>query len=146
MNFNWITNFDWKWGYLPWIIGIVIALLVLIYALRRIIKGIISYRRLGKKEFMNRLKDGFDNITATQKTKAELRGIVISLIGMILGIVVMSIFRIKNIWFWAIISLVGGVIITIVQLIGKIQQYRIYKKQDDIMKDLSEEQEENVNK
>lgn len=128
--------------YIPWIIGILIAGYFLLKAIIRIVKGIISFRKLGKKEFMIRLKDGFDSITPTQRTKGEIRGIVISLIGMILGIVMMAIFRIKGVWFWVEFSLLGGTIITAFQLIGKIQQYRILKKQDKIMEELNKEVKE----
>jgi hypothetical protein len=125
--------------YIPWILGILLAGYFLLKAIIRIVKGIISFRKLGKKEFMNRLKDGFDSITPTQRAVGELRGIVISLIGMILGIIIMAIFRIEHIWFWVEFSLIGGAIITIFQLIGKIQQYRILKKQDKIMEELNKE-------
>lgn len=123
--------------YIPWIIGILLVSYYLFRTLRRIIKGIINFRKLGKEEFMKRLKDGFDSITPTQRTKGELKGIVISLIGMILGIIMMAIFRIEHIWFWVEFSLGGGAIITIWQLIGKMQNYRMLKKQDKIMEELN---------
>jgi hypothetical protein len=123
--------------YIPWILGILLASYFLIKAIIRIIKGIISFRKLGKKEFMNRLKDGFDSISPTTRTKAELRGIVISLAGLLLGLVLVPIFRIKGYWVFVEISLLGGAIITFWQLIGKIQIYRVLKKQDKIMEELN---------
>jgi purine-cytosine permease-like protein len=128
--------------YIPWIIGILVASYFLFRAIRRIIKGIISYRRLGKEEFMKRLKQGFDEITPAQRTKGEINGMVVSLMGLTLGLIVMSIFRIEHIWFWVMFSLGGGVIITIFQLIGKIQQYRVYKKQDEVMKQVMNDLDE----
>ena len=118
------------------ILGILIAAYFLYKAIKRIIKGIINFRKLGKKEFIKRLKDGFDGITPTQRTKGEINGIIVSLLGMVLGVIVLAIFRIPHVWFWAEISLVGGTIITIWQLIGKIQSYRVFKKQDKIMEEL----------
>jgi hypothetical protein len=134
-----IENF--KWYYSFWIIGILLAGYFLLRALKRIVKGIISYRKLGKEEFMKRLKDGFDAITPTQKTRGELKGIIISLVGMVLGLIMLAIFRIEHIWFWVELSLLGGAIITTWQLIGKLQQYRILKKQDKIMEELNKDEE-----
>ena len=132
--------------YIPWMIGILIALYFLFKALRRIVKGIISYRTLGKKEFLERLKKGFDDITPTQRTRGELNGIAISLIGLVTGFIIMLVFRIEHIWYWVSASLLGGSILTTWQLIGKLQQYRILKKQDEIIKSLDlEEKEEKQN-
>ena len=126
--------------YIPWIIGIVIASYFLYRALKRIIKGIINYRKLGREEFVKRLKDGFDAITPTQRTRGELNGIIVSLIGMVIGLIIVPMYRIKGFWYWIELSLLGGTIITVWQLIGKIQQYRILKKQDKIMEKLRKEQ------
>lgn len=136
-----MINLTWK--YIPWLIGIIIALYFLFKALKRIIKGIISYRRLGKKEFNKRLKEGFENITPTQRTKGEINGIVVSLIGMIFGIIIMFKVRVEGIWYWAVISLIGGTIVTIFQLIGKIQNYQQFKKQDEILEQINKESIEN---
>ena len=132
-------NFELSW--IPWIIGILIALYFFYKALKRIIKGIINYRKLGKEEFVRRLKKGFDEITPTQRTRGELNGIIISLLGMLIGLVVVAIYRIAGFWYWIELSLLGGTILTVWQLIGKVQQYRILKKQDEIMKELNENQE-----
>jgi purine-cytosine permease-like protein len=131
-----------KLSYIPWIIGILIAGYFLFRAIKRIIKGIISYRKLGKEEFIKRLKDGFDSITPTQRARGELKGIVISLFGMVLGVIILAIFRIEKVWFWAEFSLIGGSLITVWQLIGKLQQYRMLKKQDKIMEELNKENKE----
>jgi purine-cytosine permease-like protein len=125
--------------YIPWILGILLVSYFLFRALKRIVKGIINYRKLGKKEFMNRLKDGFDSISPTTRTRAEIRGIVISLAGLLLGLVLVPIFRIKGYWVFVELSLFGGAIITIAQLIGKVQTYRMLRKQDKIMEDLEKE-------
>lgn len=85
---------------------------------------------------MRRLKDGFDSISPTTRTRAEIKGIVISLTGMILGLVIMVIYRIERVWFWVSLSLLGGVVLTVWQLIGKMQNYRMLKKQDKIMEEL----------
>ena len=130
--------------YIPWAIGILIATYFLFRAVKRIIKGIINYRKLGREEFMKRLSQGFDNISPTQKAKAEIRGIIISLVGLVAGIITFSIVRVENIWWWAILIMLGGLVITGIQLVGKIQQYRAFKKQDEIFKQVMAKEEENV--
>ena len=124
-------------NYIPGIIGILIVIYFLFKLSKRIIKGVISYKKLGKEEFMKRLQEGFDAITPTQRVRGELNGIVISLIGMIIGLIMNPIIRIKGFWYWIELSLLGGTIVTIWQLIGKMQQYRILKKQDKIVNNLS---------
>jgi hypothetical protein len=126
--------------YILLILGILIASYFLIRALIIIIKGLIriikNYRKLGRKEFFNRLRDGTERITPTQKTRAELIGIIISTVGLLVGVIVMPIYRIKGVWVWVEITLIGGLIIELVQLLSKIQLYKLNKKQDEIMKSL----------
>jgi hypothetical protein len=73
---------EFQWIYVPWIIGTLIATYFLYRALKRIVKGIISYRKLGKEEFKKRLKEGFESITPTQKSKGELQGLWIMQLGL----------------------------------------------------------------
>ena len=132
-----------EWIYIPWGVGILIALYFLYRALKRIIKGIISYRTLGKKEFKKRLSKGFDEITATQKTKGELISISISQIGLLLGLILVPIFRIEGLWIAIELTFLGGFGINLFGFIGKLQQYRVFKKQDELMKELEEQDENN---
>lgn len=108
-----------------------------LWSLKRLIKGIINYHKLGKKEFMKRLKDGFESITPAQRSKGEINGIIISLIGNILGLVVTPIIRIDGVWYWVELILLGGLVITIFSLIGKWQLYLAQKKQEDIINKLT---------
>lgn len=103
----------------------------------RITKWIINYKKLGHKEFMERLKKGAENITPTQKTKAELSGTIITLIGVTIGLIATTIVRIDGVWYWVCLILLGSWIITFFSLLGKWQLYRIQKKQDEIMKELN---------
>jgi hypothetical protein len=128
-----------EWSYIPWGIGILIAFYFLYRALKRIIKGIISYKTLGKKEFKKRLSKGFDEITATQKTKGEIISIIISQIGLSLGLILVPIFRIEGLWIAIELTFLGGFGINLFALIGKLQQYRVFKKQDELMKELEKE-------
>ena len=135
---------DIRIWYIIYGIGILIAGYFLIKALKRIVKGIRNYRKLGKEEFMKRLIEGAEKITPTQKTRAELSGLIISQIGIICGLIVLPIIRLKNIWWWGEILLVGAFIIGLFGILGKWQLYRIQKKQDDIMKELELNQEQEV--
>ena len=102
-----------------------------------IIKLIKNYRKLGKEEFWKRFREGVNQITPTQKTKGEINGIIIMLIGITLGLIATPIIRISGIWFWIEIILIGSLIMSIFQLIGKLQLYKNYKAQDKIMEELN---------
>lgn len=116
-------------------------------SLSSIFRLIKNYGKLGHKEFMDRFKEGFEMITPTQKTKAELNGIIITLIGIIIGIIVTIKIRLENVWYWILIILAGSFLMTLFQLISKWQLYQIQKKQDDIITKLNQEQEiENADK
>ena len=121
-------------------IGILIAGFFLGRALIVIVKGVIrvikNFIKLGRKEFMKRLKGGFERITPAQRSKGELIGIIISLVGIVLGLVVIPIVRINGVWYWVELILVGSLILTGLQLLGKCQLYKVQKKQDEIMKEL----------
>ena len=66
------------------------------------------------------------NITPLQQAKTERTGLWISTIGVLLGIIVLSVFSWKQSW-WLIIILVGGLIISLVQLIGNAQKIKMLK-------------------
>lgn len=131
------NNNNMKTIYLILILGIIVAGYFLVRALMRITKWIINYKKLGHKEFMERLKKGAENITPTQKTKAELSGTIITLIGVTIGLIATTIVRIDGVWYWVCLILLGSWIITFFSLLGKWQLYRIQKKQDEIMKELN---------
>ncbi len=105
-----------------------------------IIKLIKNYRKLGKEEFWKRFREGVEQITPTQRTKGEINGLVIMLIGLTLGLIATPIIRLEGIWFWIEIILFGSLTMTIFQLIGKLQLYKNYKAQDKIMEELNENQ------
>ncbi len=127
--------------YILWILGILVASYFLIKAIIVIIKGTIriikNYRKLGKKEFFKRLKEGAERITPIQKTKAEIRGNIISLAGILTGLIATPIIRISGVWFWVEVVLLGALILQVVAILGKWQLYNLYKKQDKIMEELS---------
>jgi len=135
--------------YILLVLGILIAGFFLIRALIIIIRGpiriISNYRKLGRKEFMKRLGEGFEKITPAQRSKGELRGIIISIIGIIIGLIVTPIIRIEGVWYWVEVILLGSLILTIFQLIGKLQLYKVQKKQDEIIQSLELNQKRDKN-
>ena len=120
-------------------VGILVCLYFLYKAGKRIIKGIISYRTLGKEEFKKRLKGGFESITPTQKTKGELTGLIISQLGILLGLIINPIYRIGNLWISIELIFIGGFLVNGFGLWGKWQQHNLNKKQDEILKSLEKE-------
>jgi len=77
-------------------------------------------KELTFKEFMGRWKEGFSNITPLQKTKTQLFGTKISLLGVFLGLII-SIIGYKNLW-WVGLILLGALINMGVQYLGLTQQ------------------------
>lgn len=117
----------------------VIIIIFFVFNLKRIIRGVKNYRKLGKEEFKRRLQEGFESITPLQLTKESLKGQLITVIGILIGVIVTPIIRIEGIWWWMEIILGGSFIVSLVSLIEVYQRYVILKKQDKIMRSLSEE-------
>ena len=65
-------------------------------------KLIKNYRELGHKEFMRRFKEGTEQATPLQQTKAQLTFTRITMLGIALGFCA-SIYAVKNLWWLAII-------------------------------------------
>ena len=120
------------------VLGILVAGYFLTKASIRIIRAFISYKKLGKEEFKKRLKRGYEQITPTQRAKIELRGMIISLLGVVIGLIVTPIYRIEGVWYWVEISLVGALILMGIQLLSKLQEYKLLKKQDELLKQLGD--------
>ena len=137
--FNWINTFTWKWVYLPFIIGILVAAYYLIGALKLVIQGIIGYFKYGKKGLKEKIKGGFEAISPTRLVKEELKFFWIIQIGFLFGAVFSVIFRIASIWSSTFLVFLGGSGLNLAGLLGKLQQYKALKKQDEIMKKLEEE-------
>jgi hypothetical protein len=81
------------------------------------------------KEFLSRWKDGINGITPLQKTKTQITGTKIQLLGLFLGLIVTTI-GYKNLW-WVAIILLGALINTAVQYLGLSQIIETFKKIDE---------------
>ena len=77
------------------------------------------------KEFFKLWGKGIEGITAYQQVKAQIQGTYIITLGIILGII-STLFNIKLLW-WVLIILIGGLINTIIGLIGLIQKKNMLK-------------------
>ena len=74
------------------------------------------------KEFGNRWKKGIEGITPLQQTKTQLHSTMVTLIGIICGIVI-SIIAYRSMW-WLIIILVGALGNTLVGYLSLWQKKR----------------------
>jgi len=75
------------------------------------------------KEFFSRWGKGIQAVTPMQSIKVTLIGNIIILIGIILGIVTVSLL---HTW-WLLIILLGSLIIQGLGFIGSIQKYLVFK-------------------
>lgn len=101
-----------------------------------IIKLIKNYWKLGHKEFMKRAKEGAEAVTPLQQAKANLLGQWIVILGLSMGVIVTPVIKIKGIWVWGEVILVGTFIISIISLLSMYQRYWALKKQEEIIKRL----------
>lgn len=86
--------------------------------------------KLTYKEFINRWKKGIEGITPKQRIKTQINGYLITMIGLVLGII-FSLLDIKRLY-WLGIILLGGLIINIMQMLGLIQQMIRFKKIEEL--------------
>lgn len=82
-------------------------------------------KKLTRKEFFQRWKEGIEGVNPYQQTKAQMNSTIIILIGIVCGIVVTS-FIAKQMW-WLIIILVGALFNTLIQLLGIRQKAKALK-------------------
>ncbi len=129
-----------KW----WIIPLAFVGLLI---LRVIIRGYFWKTKTGEKlkfkEFIKRWKSGVEGITGLQQKKMQLMGIWITISGVIAGIVVNALIRVKNMWWWMEIILVGSLILILIQFLGTYQAYKRFKLIDIQIKEIEKTNIEN---
>jgi len=131
-----ITN--WKWE--------ILVLVILFIIIRTKIRGFFwRVKKTGEglkfKEFFKLWKKGIEGITPYQTAKSQVLGNIIVLIGIISGIIINVIVRMKNQWIWVTIVLCGSLILTSMSQIGYLQKYWRLK----IIKEETEKLENNQN-
>ena len=126
---------------ITWIVLIIIAFILI--GLRAKIKkrGYFWLDKKGNKvtlkKFLGRWKDGIEGISPVQQTKTQLMGMWITITGIVAGIVVNALVRMKNMWWWITIILVGSLIVAGVQMIGTYQKYRVQSEAQKVMDKLN---------
>jgi hypothetical protein len=116
-----------------WLIIIGLILLVLVRNKKR---GFFWKARDGTKltfkQFMRKWKQGVEGITPIQQTKTTLLSYPLVLMGIITGLVIMSL---RKEW-WLVIILGGSLPMTLMGLLSTWQKYKQMKKVYDAMKEL----------
>jgi hypothetical protein len=95
-----------------------------------------KYKELGTKKFFKRWGEGIEGITPLQEVKTSMIGTGMILIGVLFGIIVDSVVRLKNFWWWTDLILVGSFIVTTIQIIGQYKKYKIHKRIEQTMKEI----------
>jgi len=125
------------WGWVEWLIVIIFILLIIWGGIKR--RGYFLKDKAGNKlhfkEYMKRWGQGIEGITPVQITKTQLMGTWIVITGVIAGIVINALTRMKNQWIWIEIVLIGSLIVSTTQIIGAYQKYKILKKVEQAMED-----------
>ncbi|MCK9429508.1 MAG: hypothetical protein M0R17_05850 [Candidatus Omnitrophica bacterium] len=127
----------WKW------FALLLVIIVIAFITKK--RGYFIKDKKGNKlkfqEFIKRWKDGLSGITALQIAKGQVTGNYINLTGIIAGIIVNLVIRIKNQWWWILIILIGTLILNLMSQVGFIQKYHKSKQSNDLFKKLTEEKE-----
>ena len=93
------------------------------------------------KEFLERWKGGMQSITPLQQTWLSLLSFQFVLVGIIIGLVVMSM---NKVW-WVVIILIGSLFLSLISFLGMLQKYWALKKVEQKMKELQNEEVDELN-
>lgn len=120
---------------IDWILGmIIVGIFVMI--VRNKHRGYTWIARNGEKltmkQFFKRWGQGIEGITPLAQTKTTLWSFPLVVGGIITGIIIMFF----NHQWWLLVLLCGSLPITLMQVVGVYQKYRILKKVDDTIKQI----------
>jgi len=96
-------------------------------------------KKVGFKQFMKRWKEGVEGISPIQQSRTTILGNWITLSGILAGIIINALVRVKNQWIWIEVILLGSLVLVVIQMIGGLQKYWRFKEVDKIQKKLEEE-------
>ena len=82
------------------------------------------------REFLHQWKLGMQHVTPLQQCTATQFGQLVSLVGVVWGIV----FSMRIGYWWMMVILVGGLIVLSVQILGNWQKKMILKNMESLMK------------
>lgn len=139
-----IILFDWKIGVAFFILMIVKKIIQV--KRRKYFTKDTKGNKLSYKEFMKKWKIGIEGITPLQQAKTSLMGTWIVLSGILAGIVINALVRMKEQWIWIEVILVGSLILTVVQMIGGFQRYWNFKKTEGIQKQFEKDLKKELKK
>ncbi len=88
---------------------------------------------------MKRWKEGVEGISPIQQSRTTILGNWITLSGILAGIIINALVRVKNQWIWIEVILLGSLVLVVIQMIGGLQKYWRFKEVDKIQKKLEEE-------
>ena len=91
------------------------------------------------KEFFREWKTGMEKVTPLQQSTIQLWGIVISLIGIVWGII----FSIRLSYWWMMVILIGALIVVSVQFLGVYQRKTLLKQMEDAYNNAEKEEIKN---
>lgn len=125
----------WQW--------IALILIILAIIIRTKKRGYFWKSRTGEKltirQFFKKWGKGIEGITPIQQTRSQLFGTWIVITGMLAGIMINFLTRVKYQWYWIEVILIGSLIITSYSMVGLYQRYRKLKTVDDTMRKLNKE-------
>lgn len=127
--------FNHWWGYLI-TLGITLIICLIVIKKRGYFLKDRLDNKLNFKEYMRRWKIGIEGITSIQQTITQLWGIWITFVGVMAGITINLIIRIKHQWIWVCVILMGSLVLIIAQFIGTMQKYWRFKEIDNVNKSL----------
>lgn len=87
------------------------------------------------REFFKEVKGGMEKVTPLQQSIITLWGLIISLIGIIWGII----FSIRIGYKWMAVILIGGLIVALMQFLGTWQKKTILKRMEDVYNNAEKE-------
>jgi len=90
------------------------------------------------KEFMKRWKHGIEGITPLQQAKTNLWGNWIVLSGILSGMIINALVRMKDQWVWIEVVLAGSLVLVVIQMIGGFQRYWRFKEIDKAQRELEQ--------
>jgi len=142
---NLLDFFKERWGLL------VLISIPLFIIIRTKIRGFFFRNKktgeeLSFKGFFKMWGKGIEGITPLQQAKSNLLGVWIVLTGLISGIIVNCLVRLKDTWWWLTIILVGSLFLTLIQTVGFYQKYKILKRVNEEVKKLNQEVEDGTSR
>lgn len=122
--------------------GLLLLFLIVFYIVAKtLLRGFFwkikkTGEELSFKQFFKLWRKGVDGVTPIQQSFSQVLGTWIVLSGILCGIIVNLLVRLKNVWWWLTVILTGSLLLTIMQQIGALQKYWRIKEVEKVRKEL----------